>query len=126
MKNLIIIIAVMSVLLISFHAIADDTFSYKEYTDGKIDGKGAVKKVNENFGWFLGGIAFGPLTLSYAIQKDYDIPFTASSNLAGKSFSYSMGFFDGYKKKQKANNGCASCLGWSTWILLYYIYSLNK
>jgi len=100
---------------------AKDMFVYNEYLNGKFEGKSQALPVQKNAIWFIGGICLGPIAVTMASNFDYKNKGLKENKLSGKSYSYVIGFIDGYDHQAKSNNIAASLIGWSTWILLYFM-----
>lgn len=69
--------------------------------------------------WFLGGAACGIFTFAYAA---IDTPQVPMARLLGKSPTYIAYYTTEYQSKGKRKRITNTCLGWGTFVVLYFTY----
>ncbi|MDE0427036.1 MAG: hypothetical protein OXN25_19460 [Candidatus Poribacteria bacterium] len=69
--------------------------------------------------WFLGGASCGIFTFAYAA---IDTPQVPTVRLLGKSPTYIAYYTTEYHSKAKRKRITNTCLGWGTFVVLYFAY----
>ena len=91
------------------------TIQQQAIFDAHLDTQQHVSALN----WFLGGAGCGVITFAYAVV---DTPQVPAARLIGKSPAYIAFYTTEYQSKAKTKRITNSCLGWGTFVLLYFAY----